>query len=188
MSEQRLFFRIQQDVQLDYHSVSSDAITQEAPEHYFEHAESLRLFSQFRRMDSESAPLLAQIASESRSLSEYLEMMNRKMDLLAQQLTANVHVETSKESHHVSLSEGGLAFSTDKPVYKDSWLAVQLLFLPSCTGIVTFAKVVRCDELAAQQYRIGIQFHALNQEQSKIIAKQIIHSQMAAKRFDATKM
>ncbi len=178
MNEKRQFFRIQQDVIFNFRSISNDHMIHSPPEQHFENSETLCLFSEFQQIDSNSSTLLDSIRLENPLIAEYLNNINQKIDLVCQQVLANQSSVHDIESGKIDISQGGLAFSCDHSIGVESWLAVKLIFLPSYTGVISYGQVTRNVQQEDGSYLIGMRFHNLSEEQSKIIAKQIFTTQI----------
>lgn len=178
MTEKRQFFRIQQDVIFNFCPVSNDDMLHSRAEQHFEHSETLRLFSEFQHINSQSAKLMESIKYDNPMIAEYLAGMNRKMDLVCQQVLSHQSSIHDVDSGRVDISQGGLAFSSDDSIGVENWLALKLIFLPSYTGVITYGQVTRNAIQADGSYLIGVRFHNLNDEQSKLIAKQVFKTQI----------
>ena len=177
-SEKRQFFRIQQDVIFDFKPVSTDAVAHISPEQHFDHANTFRLTTQFQLLDNDSHLVLEQLRKENGTLAHYLDTLNHKLNLLTQQLLANEAVSAhDRESGKVDLSQGGIGFSSNQAIGIESWLAVKLVFLPSYTALLTYAQVTRNHIQADGSYLIGARFHQLNDEQHRLIARQVMTTQ-----------
>ncbi len=183
MSEKRQFFRIQQDVIFNFKCVNTDAVTHISAEQHFDHANTLGLFSQFQQLDNDSHSTLEHIRKENLAIADYLDMLNQKMNMLSQQMLADEAVSANDtESGRIDLSQGGIGFNTNHSIGIESWVAVKLVFLPSYTGLLTYAQVTRNQELDDGSYLIGARFHQLNEEQQRVLARQVIHTQITQKR------
>lgn len=182
MGEKRQFFRIQQDVIFNFKAVSSDEMSHNKAESHFDHSSTLGLFSQFQQLDNDLHPTLEIIRKEHLAIGDYLDMLNQKMNLLSQQMLSNEAVSAhDSESGRIDLSQGGIGFDSPKPLGVESWVAVKLVFLPAYTGLVTYAQVTRNQEQLDGTYLIGARFHQLNEEQERLLAKQVMQSQLMQK-------
>ncbi|NIB41265.1 PilZ domain-containing protein [Pseudomaricurvus alkylphenolicus] len=182
-SERRSFFRINSEIALDFHSVSTQTLEQGNVEEEFPlDQQALDLFNQFRRLDKEAAPLLSGIAEFNRGVADYLSLLNKKMDLLAQQSLAGDYLNKDVRPTHVNLSEGGLAFNCGKALYKGSSVALRMMFLPDYTAVASFATVIRCDSNEQGGYKVACKFVQLTSAKQEILAKQILQAQMAKRR------
>jgi hypothetical protein len=178
MSEKRQFFRIQQDVIFNFCAVSNDDVIHSRAEQHFEHSETLCLFSEFQQINGQQAQLMALIKEESPLVAEYLGGLSRKMDLVCQQVLSDQSSVHDIDSGRIDISQGGLAFSSDDSIGVENWLALKLIFVPSYTGVITYGQVTRNALQEDGTYLIGVRFHNLDDEQSKMIAKQVFKTQI----------
>ena len=81
-------------------------------------------------LDYESQHLLRQIAERDRSLAHYLKIINKRVDLVGKALAMQLAGDLS-EPQEVTLSEGGMAFSSPQPYPIDSWLMLRMVLMPS---------------------------------------------------------
>ena len=163
--------------------VHTDDVNQSSAEEHFDHAGALGVFNKFQQIDNDSHNLLSMINQSDPLVAEYLTTINQKLNLLSQQILANEAVSVyDSDSGRIDLSQGGLGFAADHPIGIESWLAIKLVFVPSYTGIITYAQVTRNELQDDGSYLIGARFHGLNEEQEKILAKQVIQTQITHKR------
>lgn len=181
--ERRHYFRIDDYVHLELRPVSREALAQTPVENLFPGAEALKTYAELRRLDSEAQQLYHQIKDRDRQLADYLYLLNRKMDLLSQQLVSKPELPASQNKKRaVNLSEGGIAFSHDQALEKGSYLALNLIFLPSYVHIPVYALVTRCDSRHAKAYEIAAEFQQLSDAQQQLMGQQIMRAQLADKR------
>ena len=185
MNEKRQFFRIQQDVIFNYKAVSTDTVSHISAEQHFDHASTLGLFSQFQQLDNDLHSTLEIIRKDNIGIADYLEMLNHKMNLLSQQMLSNEAVSVNDtENGRIDLSQGGIGFESQQPLGIESWIAVKLVFLPAYTGLLTYAQVTRNQRQHDGSYLIGARFHQLNDEQQRLLARQVMQAQLMEKRLE----
>lgn len=183
MSERRSFFRIDETIALEFKNVDSLSAEKSEPEALFSNANSLKLYSELKKIDTENAQFLFQIKELSRPLAEYLHNLNRKIELLGQQLMADQKPQPpSKTIKQVNLSEGGIAFGSSSELKVDGYIALRIVFLPSNAGLILFAKVIRCEPSNTGEYQVAAKFHRITELQQQLIGQQIMRAQMAEKR------
>lgn len=178
MTEKRQYFRIQQDVIFNFCPVSNDDVIHSRAEQHFEHSETLCLFSEFQQINGQSQQLMASIKESNPLIAEYLNGLNKKMDLVCQQVLSTQSSIHDVDSGRIDISQGGLAFSSDDSIGVENWLALKLIFLPTYTGVISYGQVTRNALQADGSYLIGVRFHNLDDEQSKLIAKQVFKTQI----------
>lgn len=183
MSERRRYFRIDDYIQLSYLPVERQQANKIAPESFFPDAGLITLQAELKKIESDASQLLFQIRDQNRHLGEYLHLVNRKIDLLGQQLMASQHLtDQPGPSREVNLSEEGIAFTNAEALELKQYIALHLVFLPSYTGVVLFAQVTRCEPHRNGQFLIAAQFQQPSGAQQQILSQQIMHAQLADKR------
>ncbi len=187
MSERRSYFRIDESIALEFKEVEEITANTAVPELQFPDTRSLKFFSELRKIDTDNAHLFHQIKETSRALGEYLQNLNRKIDIISQQLMTDARpLPPSKTIKLVNLSEGGVAFGSARPVEINRFIAIRLIFLPSNAGIVMFAKVIRCEPANGGEYQLAAKFHRISDAQQQLIGQQIMRAQMAERRKSKT--
>src|SRR5690606_13012232 len=183
MSERRSYFRIDESIAIEFKEVEEITANTAVPELQFPDATSLKFFAELRKIDNDNAHLFHQIKETSRALGEYLQNLNRKIDIISQQLMIDSKpLPPSKTIKLVNLSEGGVAFGSSRTVAPHSFIAIRLIFLPSNAGIVLFARVVRCESRSGGYDRRAAKFHRIAEAQQQLIGQQIMRAQMAERR------
>lgn len=183
-AERRSFFRVHSEIVLNFHSVDSYTVQHNRPEDEFpENQKTLDIFNEYKRLDKEASPHLTAIGEYNRSLADYLHILNKKLDLLAQQGLAADYLGKDIRPTHVNLSEGGIAFNASKQFYKDSHIAMRMLFLSDYSSVACFATVIRCEANSENTgFKVACKFQGLNTIKLDMLGKQIMQSQLNAKR------
>jgi len=183
MSERRSYFRIDETIALEFIPVDEVTANKSQPESLFSNANSLKLYSELKKIDADNAQFLFQIKELSRPLAEYLHNLNRKIELLCQQLMADQKPSPpSKTLRQVNLSEGGIAFGSTKAIEAGSYIGLRIVFLPSNSGLILFARSIRCEPSNTGEFQIAAKFHCVSELQQQLIGQQIMRAQMAEKR------
>lgn len=183
MNERRSYFRIDESIALEYKAVAEVTANTAAPELQFPNTASLKFYAELRKIDAENTLLFQQIRDHNRAIADYLQNLNRKIELISQQIV-NEHrpPPPAKTIKVVNLSEGGIAFGSSHSEEVGSFIALRLVFLPSNAGLVVFARVIRCEPTSGGEYQIAAKFHRTNDTQQHLIGQQIMRAQMAEKR------
>lgn len=189
MSERRLYFRIDDYLELAYVPVDDRTVRKTPVENLFPGSAALRAYADLKKIDSEAAQLFYQIKDRDRVVADYLQLLNRKLDLLAQQLISEPRLKREHgagEKRRVNISDGGLAFSNTEAIEPGQALALSLTFLPTFVGLAVYARVTRCDPVPDGGYDIAAEFEALSDNQQHLISQQIMRAQLAQKRRQQT--
>jgi len=183
MPERRLSFRIDDYIDLECRQVDPDTAARTPVENLFPGSAALKVYAELKKIDSETAQLLFQIKDRDRHLADYLHLLNRKIDLLAQQLISEPSAQKrSGQRRSVNISEGGIAFDHDQALEKNHLVALNLVFLPTFVGVPVYALVTRCEPGRNGRWEIAAEFHQASEAQQQLISQQIMRAQMADKR------
>lgn len=183
MSERRHYFRIDDYIDLEYLEVDPETTRETPAENLFPGAAGLKVYSELKKIDSEATQLLYQIKDRDRQLADYLYLLNRKLELLSQQLISEPRQQRWPGTHReVNISEGGLSFTNDLALNVGQDLALNLTFLPTYVGVAVYARVARCEPSRTQHWEIAAEFQNLSDAQQQLISQQIMRAQMADKR------
>lgn len=173
--ERRSFYRVDQDVVFDYKQVDINTVETKAPEEAFDSGSSMFLIGELRKIDRESQQALKVIADKDRSIAEYLSKLNSKIDLIARH--SMFSGSRGHQAKRLNLSEAGVAFRGDKALYMGNFLVLRMIFLPSYTPVIVFAKVIRC-EVDDGSYRVAATFHNLQEHDRQELARQVMRAQV----------
>ncbi len=183
--ENRDYFRISQDIIFSFTPVDAFAADNDDAESAFEDAISLNLLHELKRLDRDSEKTLRFLTEKNRLLGDYLQTLSSKIDLMARHI---LFAQQSDQSHQptsrVNLSEDGIAFASDRALYKDSYIAVRLIFLPSYSPVLSHAKVLRCEQ-KDDAYQIAAKFYRMPDIERQELSKQILKAQVATRKKKA---
>lgn len=180
--DNRDFFRIRDQLALEVKPVSGPDLEQQLQDD----SPLFSLLSDLHMLDYESQHLLRQIAERDRALAHYLKIINKRVDLvgkaLAMQLAGNLN-----QPQEVTLSEGGMGFSSPDAYPIDSWLMLRMVLMPSPLGLVLPARVIRCDaEPEAGTWQLAVSFEHASDAQRQLLARHILQKQAQAIRAAKT--
>lgn len=180
--QKRDYFRINQDVIFDFKPVDSYSADNHQAETEFEDAVSLNLLDELRRLDQNSVQTLRALTEKNRLLGDYLQTLSIKIDLIARHalFTRDPHAQAQRTTR-INLSEDGLAFICERALYKDSYIAVRMIFLPSYSPVTTFAKVLRCQP-KDNEYNVAVKFHRLADAERQELSRQIMKAQTKSRK------
>lgn len=181
--DKRDSFRIDEDLHFEFKQVPTSFVEDGTIEEAFDdNDESLRLINQLNKIDREAIQSLKVISDKNRLLGDYLNSLNKKIDFIGRHLAFNSQESLkSRPKTRVSLSEDGLGFVTNKSLYKDSYIAIRLIFLPNYSIASTFAKVVRCVQ-KDDKFQIAAKFHKIYDKDRQVISRQVLKSQVKARK------
>lgn len=196
-TERRNYFRVSSELMLKSHRVDADTVEHKHPEDLFpEDKQASYLIQELHRLDNEAAPHLSPIAELSRPLADYLAILNKKIDLVAQH-SSSPYLQANTDQHSqpnaecadpntpslvkVNLGEDGIAFYSPDQWIEGDLLALRLQFLNDYSCITCFAKVLRCEPSnESTTYKTACQFHELSKNNREALRRHIMQAQLNA--------
>lgn len=181
--ERRNSYRVNHDVIFDFRQVDTHTAEQLEPEQAMDDGVAMHLVSELRRIDRDAQQLLKIVSDKQRLLGDYLQKLNTKIDLIARH--AVFASSTTSQSLRLNISESGVAFRTNRALYKGNFLVLRLIFLPSYTPVVVFGVISRC-ESEKDAFRVAAKFHRLRDQDRQELARQIIKAQVGSRKKGIT--
>ncbi len=177
--DRREYFRVDDQLVLRYRSVPAEAVGHTPAERHFDNSEMFALLRELRHIDQEHNNVLRGLAEQNRELGTYLKSLNRKIDLVANALATLSDGQQQQAPQHASISEGGIAFHTSVNLGVGSFVALELVLLPSHTGLALYGEVL--DTRDANGLTV-VSFIRLRESDRQILARHILQVQIAAKK------
>lgn len=178
--ERRHCFRIQQEVLFECKPVDNHTAKQGTPEEALGASRPMQQLEELRRIDKDLQLLGAAICEKDRLLGDYLHKLNQKIDTIAHRDIFAPAVEHELPAE-LSISESGVAFSYERALYVGNYLILQIIFLPSYTPVLVFARVTRCDA-DGKHYRVAAEFFRLRDSNRQELAKHVLKAQVSQRK------
>lgn len=182
-SERRHAFRINDEVYLDYRLLPEDASADAESSNKDEITGVCRGLMQLRELTIQSGHILASIRKHNSEIAQYLAILDKKIDALAQ-MSATVGMGSDiRPSTEVNLSAGGLAFAQPDALQPGQRLALKLVLFPSHLCLQLVAKVIYCSaehaEVEAGQHWTGVEFEPLPEHEQDALIRHLLEKQSA---------
>ncbi|HEY3700382.1 MAG TPA: PilZ domain-containing protein [Spongiibacteraceae bacterium] len=169
---------------LRYRRVSPDVIGHMPAEQHFDNSDVFGLLRELRQIDQEHNNVLRGLAEQNRELGAYLKSVNRKIELVANALATLDESQQKQSPQQVSISESGIAFRADSELTPGDYVALELVLLPNHTGLALYGEVLANRDAAAGLTVLA--FVRLRESDRQILARHILHVQIAAKKQSQT--
>ena len=173
LANRRQYFRIQDEVAVEIAPISLD----NGHAQNFELSPSFGLIAEFQLLDVESKHLLRALSDKDKVLSQYLKVLNQKVDALSRVIALQNMVVEPASIQQVNLSEGGLALLHPQSMQRGDRLALKLILLPSYSGLVLNGRVLSCEAEKPGLFRIHIEFTDISDAHQQLIARHIMRKQ-----------
>jgi hypothetical protein len=176
--ERRRFFRIDDEVCLEYEIISEEEYLNAPQELEQVQQTSFGLSADFATMNFEYSPILNSIRSSNPEIAQYFDFLNRKMDALSQRLLErDIPCEESLRMT-VNISASGIAFHSSKKLEDNQPLRIRLVLLPEKIGILVFGRVRHNHDREEDKEMISIDFEHLRYQDQELMIKHNLNKQM----------
>ncbi|MNQ63407.1 PilZ domain protein [compost metagenome] len=177
--DRREYYRIEDSIALEFRPLQQGETGGEGSA---DNASTLfSLLSDLHLMDFESQHLLRHIHERDRTLASYLKVINKRIDLLGQALAQSL-LRDIGPTRQVTLSEGGIGFTSPQPIEPGTQLALKMVLMPQALGLLMQAVVIHSQARADGQFDIGTEFEAETDAQRQLLARHILHKQAQQRR------
>lgn len=174
--ERRDFFRIEDRIGLEIRKLSPTT-TPEEEAFDGDHLESLK--AEFRRLDQDVKSQLASLAEQDRLLTGLIKSLNSKLDTLARIMAFEQNPLQPEDWQEVTLSEGGLSFSTVISDYAiDERISVRLTLPPELFQPVATAQILSIEPDGNDAYRVHTEFVDIHDADRQQIARHVLRWQI----------
>ncbi len=174
--ERRNFFRIEDRIGLEIRKLPPTASPEEDPFND-DHLKSLK--HDFRRLDQDVKSQLAGLAEQNRLVAGLLKSLNAKVDTLARIMAFEQNPLQPEHWQEVTLSEGGVAFTSSHPQWhKDDLLAIRMTLPPELFQPQAVARVVVAEPDDSGATRVRTEFVRIQEGDRQQIARHVMRWQI----------
>jgi len=177
--DRRRYFRVNDHVALYWQAVQDEASAIETPSAL---SGTQRLLHDLQSLDSENAALLRVLQEKSRELSQYLHIINAKVDLLTRALILS-QASTYYQEYDVYVSASGISFPVKSAMDVGQLIDVHAILLASASWVRFRAKVVWCHQ-HSQAYMIGTDIVSISEHDQDAIIRHTLHVQAVHRRHE----
>lgn len=180
-NEQREYYRIDDKALLDYKIITSEQFKQNLNEFQ----EGIKNQNFFNFLDDDSKIIeeaLANIVVDQPDLANYLEYLDRKINLLAHFFITKNKGINEYPMRQINLSGGGIAFDVEQAIPQDAIIELKLVLLPKYNAILAYATVINCvrNEMPENQYlpwRVALNFSNIREIDRDLIIRHVLQQQ-----------
>ncbi len=179
--DRRGFFRIDDEVNLFYKKI--DAKLVEEPHHVSDNIlNSCSLTTALETVSQESSLLLHRLEKSMPEVADYLRLIDKKIDLLAQAIMMRGSDFKENNTRNVNISATGIAFDCEEVLKAGDYLEIKILLISCMTVIVTYGKVVYCKNSQSNNsqypYFVGVNFINMKDEDREMLIKYVVKEQL----------
>ncbi len=188
--ERREFFRIDDDIYLDYQLLTEEAYRDRLAVQLQEaQQETDNVGLQLQALTAQAGTVLAQIRKRDPEIGQYLALIDRKIELIGRALIGTQISDVLGPNAHVNLSGGGIAFHAPTCLQPDVKLELKLLLFPAHIFIHCIGRVVYCRHDGpdtTQPYRVGVDFTRISEIARDALVRHTLELQSAQLRRSKT--
>lgn len=174
--ERRDFFRIEDRIGLEIRKLAPDA-SPESEAFDGDHLESLK--AELRRLDQDVKSQLASLAERDRLLTGLIKSINGKLDTLTRIMAFEQNPLQPEAWQEVTLSEGGLSFSSSTPAWQPGdQLAVRMTLPPDLFQPQGIARVMEVLPDSSGGARVRTEFVRMDDSDRQQIARHVMRWQI----------
>ncbi len=185
--ERRSYFRIEECVYIEYRPVTTDELAQ-IKNHSGKLKPKKDEFSvKLEQLDRELSPMLAIFRRENPGLTQYLEVLNKKIDVITSHLVFDQFKKSAEDktiittTRTIDISEGGVSFNRPEPYGIGEYFHIKLVVVDARFGIDTYGQVIHChledSDEDRRVFRIGVEFPVLYESDRKLLMRYILDRQ-----------
>lgn len=174
MEERRRFFRLDDEVVMDFRAISQDEFT-----HWKEQQTQQK--NELRELEKEIGLLVHQVRSSHPAVGHLLELFNRKINLLhgEQEAHTELNLSNTEARVRVNLSACGMAFQTREDLSQQSHLLFNLQLKPSNAILSLAGHIVAIESSGDPQapYLIRVNFEDLTEAEQELLIQHLFQLQ-----------
>jgi len=178
-SERREFFRIDDEVFLEFNVLSEEEYKSAADILDSLHNSSFSLSADFATLNNSIHPVLNNINQLHPDVAQYLVFLNNKIDSLSHMLLEKETSFDPDKTIKANLSASGIMFETDAELVAGQLLKLELVLLPEKVGILVFGKVVTNKKDKESNNIIAVEFEHIRYEDQELMIKHNLNKQMS---------
>jgi len=145
--ERREYFRIEDEIALDYRLISEDEADQLQEKIQSRQVDRFTAASSFAATTRQMTHVMHKVQTQSPELARCLQAIDQKLNMIAQMFVSEEIALNEQPSREVNLSAGGVAFRTQHEIAMDGLLELRMVLFPSLVGILTVSRVIHCERV-----------------------------------------
>ncbi|MFO8140506.1 MAG: PilZ domain-containing protein [Marinobacter sp.] len=175
-TDRRECFRIDDHIGLETHRLQAGDDGDQDP---FNGSPLKSLKAEFRRLDQDVKAHLASLAERDRLLAGLVKSMNSKLDTLARIIAFEQNPLQPEDWQDVTLSEGGLSFTSNTPAWlKGDRIAVRMTLPPELYQPQAIAEILGTEPDERGGTRVHTEFVKLEDSDRQQIARHVMRWQI----------
>ncbi len=174
--ERRNYFRLQDRVAIEIKPLDAERALDPAAPLADAGTRRFRLISELESLNAETQSLLSAISQRDPQMARFLRLMERKLHLIAEASIDQDDEPLPDNEQDVSLSAGGVSFSSRTPASPGEFLSIRMLLLPERAGLLLKSKVVSVRE-RDDHFAVRCEFINMSEAERAVITRHLMKSE-----------
>ena len=180
-TERREFFRINDEVVLDYRIVNEAELPELRESIESQVSDRFTAASDFISSSRQIAHALHTAQNESPEIARCLQVLDNKLNTLAQLFVAEEIRLNEHTTREVNLSAGGFAFRAQHQAKIDDLLETRLVLLPAMMGIMMISRVVHCERITDGNtqfpWQIAVSYEIIRESDRELLVRHVMEKE-----------
>lgn len=176
--ERREYFRIADEIALDYRPISEDEADQLLERMRSRLVDRFTAASSFAATTRQMAHVIHKVQTDSPELARCLQAIDHKLNMIAQLFVSEEMGLNEQPTREVNLSAGGVAFRAQHEIRVGSMLELRMVLFPSLVGILTISRVIHCvrENNGNSQFpwQVAVEYEHLREADRELLVRHIM--------------
>jgi len=176
--ERREYFRITDEIALDYRLVKEEDVDQLMERLQSHLVDRFTAASSFAATTRQMAHVIHKVQTDTPELARCLQALDNKLNMIAQLFVSEEMGLDDQPSRQVNLSAGGVAFRAQHEVPVGSLLELRMVLFPSMVGILTISRVIHCERTSDDDgqfpWQLAVEYEHLRETDRELLVRHIM--------------
>ncbi len=176
--ERREYFRIDDEIALGYRLLGRGEVESVKDKIRSPLLDRFTAASSFTATSRQMSHMLHKIQSQSPDLARCLQVIDQKLNMVAQLFVSEAFDLEAQSKHPVNLSAGGMAFRAQREMDLGSLLELRMVLFPSLVGILTISRIIQCERVDDGNdqcpWQIGVVYEELRETDREFLVRHIM--------------
>ncbi len=176
--ERREYFRIDDEVALDYRVIDSSEMDRLLEKIQSRMVDRFTAASSFAATTRQMTHLIHKIQGQSPELARCLQAIDQKLNMIARLFVSEEVRESLQDTREVNISAGGVAFRAQHEIPVGSLLELRMVLFPSLVGILTISRVIHCERVNDGNprfpWQVAVEYEHLKETDRELLVRHIM--------------
>ncbi len=170
--DRRKYFRVACDATIEIKPRTDDPADSGKINDLFTLSKWFNLRAAMSSLDLEANHLIRQISENDKNIGQFLQIINQKVNLLANIIVENQQADEQDTVTRINISEGGIATPYPLSFEEDSLVAAKVTLLPDGLGLLLPCRIKACQKTDSDPlYQLNLGFENLDQSVQQIVSR-----------------